>query len=156
MKSLCLGANIKSVSTKCPTIKVLDVRLIILLSWKSLWWWLQVSLPIVRQFVKGVEEKALGVQVIKGVKPEQMLVRVVNDELVELMGGKREDLVDPDSGPQVRLLLRALPNSSLQCLMLNIPCTDLIIKSCFRCTILHLAIPQGRSTLFSPDIIKPK
>ena len=54
-----------------------------------------------RQFVKGVEEKALGVQVIKGVKPEQMLVRVVNDELVELMGGKKEDLVDPDSGPQV-------------------------------------------------------
>lgn len=54
-----------------------------------------------RQFVKGVEEKALGVQVIKGVKPEQMLVRVVNDELVELMGGKKEDLVDPDNGPQV-------------------------------------------------------
>ena len=66
---------------------------------------MQVSLPILRQFVKGVEEKALGVQVIKGVKPEQMLVRVVNDELVELMGGKKEDLVDPDSGPQVRLLL---------------------------------------------------
>lgn len=66
---------------------------------------LQVSLPIVRQFVKAVEEKALGVQVIKGVKPEQMLVRVVNDELVELMGGKKEDLVDPDSGPQVRPLL---------------------------------------------------
>lgn len=69
---------------------------------------MQVSLPIVRQFVKGVEEKALGVQVIKGVKPEQMLVRVVNDELVELMGGKKEDLVDPDSGPQARLLLPEL------------------------------------------------
>ena len=51
--------------------------------------------------MKTVEEKALGVQVIKGVKPEQMLVRVVNDELVELMGGKKEDLVDPDGGPQV-------------------------------------------------------
>ena len=62
---------------------------------------LQVTLPIVRQFVKKVEEKALGVKVIKGVKPDQMLVRVVNDELVELMGGKKEDLADPDNGPQV-------------------------------------------------------
>jgi signal recognition particle subunit SRP54 len=60
-----------------------------------------VSLPTVRQFVKRVEEKALGVTVIKGVKPEQMLVRVVNDELVELMGGKKEGLNDPDDGPQV-------------------------------------------------------
>ncbi len=61
----------------------------------------QVSLPTVRQFVKRVEEKALGVRVIKGVKPEQMLVRVVNDELVELMGGQKEGLNDPDDGPQV-------------------------------------------------------
>lgn len=51
--------------------------------------------------MKKVEEKALGVKVIKGVKPDQMLVRVVNDELVELMGGKKEDLADPDKGPQV-------------------------------------------------------
>ena len=41
--------------------------------------------------LKKVEETALGVKVIKGVKPDQMLVRVVNDELVELMGGKKED-----------------------------------------------------------------
>lgn len=56
-----------------------------------------------RQFVKRVEEKALGVVVITGVKPEQMLVRVVNDELVELMGGQKEGLNDPDDGPQVSL-----------------------------------------------------
>ena len=70
---------------------------------RALGYAVQVSLPIVRQFVKNVEEKALGVKVIKGVKPDQMLVRVVNDELVELMGGAKEDLVDPDEGPQVRL-----------------------------------------------------
>ena len=65
-------------------------------------------MPIVRQFVKNVEEKALGVKVIKGVKPDQMLVRVVNDELVELMGGKREDLADPDNGPQVHLYIASV------------------------------------------------
>lgn len=61
-------------------------------------------MPIVRQFVKKVEETALGVQVIKGVRPDQMLVRVVNAELVQLMGGQKEDLVDPDTGPQAIIL----------------------------------------------------
>ena len=59
-----------------------------------------MSLPIVRQFVKSVEEKALGVKVLKGVRPDQQLVKVVNDQLVELMGGQQEDLVDPKDGPQ--------------------------------------------------------
>ena len=61
----------------------------------------QVSLPIVRQFVKNVEEKALGVKVLKGVRPDQQLVKVVNDQLIELMGGQQEDLNDPKEGPQV-------------------------------------------------------
>lgn len=61
----------------------------------------QVSLPVVRQFVKSVEEKALGVKVLKGVRPDQQLVKVVNDQLVELMGGQQEDLNDPKDGPQV-------------------------------------------------------
>ena len=54
-----------------------------------------------RQFVKSVEEKALGVKVLKGVRPDQQLVKVVNDQLVELMGGQQEDLNDPKDGPQV-------------------------------------------------------
>lgn len=54
-----------------------------------------------RQFVKSVEEKALGVKVLKGVRPDQQLVKVVNDQLIELMGGQQEDLNDPKDGPQV-------------------------------------------------------
>lgn len=56
-----------------------------------------------RQFVASVEAAALGVKVVKGVRPDQQLVKVVNDELVRLMGGQQEDLVDPKDGPQVRL-----------------------------------------------------
>ena len=66
---------------------------------------MQVSLPIVRQFVKSVEEKALGVKVLKGVRPDQQLVKVVNDQLVELMGGQQEDLNDPKDGPQVGIFM---------------------------------------------------
>ena len=54
-----------------------------------------------RQFVKSVEETALGVKVLKGVRPDQQLVKVVNDQLIQLMGGQQEDLNDPKEGPQV-------------------------------------------------------
>ena len=55
-----------------------------------------------RRFVARVEEKALGIKVLKGVKPDQQLVKVVNDQLVELMGGKAEGLVETRPGtPQV-------------------------------------------------------
>ena len=58
---------------------------------------------MVRQFVGEVEREALGVAVLRGVRPDQQLVKVVNDQLVALMGGQAEDLVDPKEGPQVRL-----------------------------------------------------
>ncbi|KAK9807143.1 hypothetical protein WJX73_010683 [Symbiochloris irregularis] len=63
-----------------------------------------VSLPTVRQFVKGVEEKCLGMRVVKGVSPDQQLVKVVHDQLVELMGGQQAELVTPDDGPQIILM----------------------------------------------------
>lgn len=64
---------------------------------------LQVSLPVVRTFIKKVEESALGVQVIKGIKPDQQLVKVVNDQLIELMGGEKQGLVEPKKGPQASM-----------------------------------------------------
>jgi signal recognition particle subunit SRP54 len=47
---------------------------------------LQVSLPVVRRFVSSVSEKALGSDVIRGIRPEQQLVKVffvfVSDDCV--------------------------------------------------------------------------
>ncbi|KAL0030135.1 hypothetical protein WJX79_010209 [Trebouxia sp. C0005] len=63
-----------------------------------------VSLPVVRKFVKQVEETALGVKVVKGIKPDQQLVKVVNDQLIELMGGEQQGLVKPAKGPQIILM----------------------------------------------------
>ncbi|XP_015698067.1 signal recognition particle 54 kDa protein, chloroplastic-like isoform X1 [Oryza brachyantha] len=63
-----------------------------------------VSLPVVRSFIESVTEKAAGTDVIRGVKPEQQLVKVVNDELVQLMGGEVSDLVFAKTGPTVILL----------------------------------------------------
>ena len=64
----------------------------------------QVSLPVVRQFVSRVEAAALGVGVTRGVTPDQQLVKVVYDQLKELMGGEKTDLAVPESGPQIILL----------------------------------------------------
>ncbi|XP_062198090.1 signal recognition particle subunit SRP54, chloroplastic-like [Phragmites australis] len=63
-----------------------------------------VSLPVVRRFIESVSEKVVGTDVIRGVRPDQQLVKVVNDELVQLMGGEVSDLVFAKSGPTVILL----------------------------------------------------
>ncbi|XP_042509967.1 signal recognition particle 54 kDa protein, chloroplastic [Macadamia integrifolia] len=63
-----------------------------------------VSLPVVRRFVQSVSEQAVGVGLIRGVRPDQQLVKIVHDELVKLMGGEVSELVFAKSGPTVILL----------------------------------------------------
>lgn len=63
-----------------------------------------VSLPVVRRFVQSVGDQAIGVGLIRGVKPDQQLVKIVRDELVKLMGGEVSELVFAKSGPTVILL----------------------------------------------------
>ncbi|RWR82320.1 signal recognition particle protein, chloroplastic [Cinnamomum micranthum f. kanehirae] len=63
-----------------------------------------VSLPVVRRFVQSVSEQAVGVGLIRGVRPDQQLVKIVHDELVKLMGGEVSELDFAKSGPTVILL----------------------------------------------------
>ncbi|XP_062003508.1 signal recognition particle subunit SRP54, chloroplastic [Rosa rugosa] len=63
-----------------------------------------VSLPVVRRFVQAVSDQAVGVGVIRGVKPDQQLVKIVRDELVKLMGGEVSELAFAKSSPSVILL----------------------------------------------------
>lgn len=63
-----------------------------------------VSLPVVRRFVQSVTDQAVGVGVTRGVKPDQQLVKIVHDELVQLMGGEVSELTFAKSGPTVILL----------------------------------------------------
>lgn len=51
-----------------------------------------VALPIVKQFVEAIKEKAIGQDVIKSLTPGQALVKIVNDELVALMGTANAEL----------------------------------------------------------------
>lgn len=51
-----------------------------------------VALPVVKDFVETVRAKAIGQDVIKSVTPGQQVVKIVNDALVEMLGGQTQDL----------------------------------------------------------------
>ncbi|MDM8002365.1 MAG: signal recognition particle protein [Bacteroidota bacterium] len=51
-----------------------------------------VNFKIAKQFTDTVKQKAMGQNVLKSVKPSQMMVKIVHDELVELMGGEKSDI----------------------------------------------------------------
>ncbi|KZV29231.1 signal recognition particle 54 kDa protein, chloroplastic-like [Dorcoceras hygrometricum] len=63
-----------------------------------------VSLPVVRRFVQSVSDQAVGTGLIRGVKPDQQLVKIVHDELVQLMGGEVSELVFSKYKPTIILL----------------------------------------------------
>ncbi|MBL0114177.1 MAG: signal recognition particle protein [Sphingomonadales bacterium] len=51
-----------------------------------------VALPVVRSFIDGVTDKAVGQSVLKSVTPGQQVVKIVNDALVEMLGSEAADL----------------------------------------------------------------
>lgn len=51
-----------------------------------------VALPVVKEFIKGVKEQAVGESVLKSVTPGQQVVKIVHDALVELLGSDDQDL----------------------------------------------------------------
>lgn len=51
-----------------------------------------VNYTVVKEFIAKVKEKALGEEVTKSLKPGEQFVKIVKDELVELLGGNAEEL----------------------------------------------------------------
>jgi signal recognition particle subunit SRP54 len=69
-----------------------------------------VALPVVRQFIDSVRPKAIGADVIRSVTPGQMVIKIVNDHLVEMLGGTVADL-DLNAIPPVVILMVGLQGS---------------------------------------------
>ncbi|MBV8776257.1 MAG: signal recognition particle protein [Alphaproteobacteria bacterium] len=71
-----------------------------------------VALPVVRDFIAGVREKAIGQDVIRSVTPGQMVVKIVHDHLVDtLSGGAAESGLDLNAPAPVGLMLVGLQGS---------------------------------------------
>ncbi len=66
-----------------------------------------VALPVVRDFIDRVKQKAVGQEVLTSLSPGQALVKVVNDELVAIMGQSHEGL-DLAARPPVVVLMAGL------------------------------------------------
>jgi signal recognition particle subunit SRP54 len=69
-----------------------------------------VNFRVAKEFVASVREKAIGEDVLKGISPGQQVVKVVHDQLVELLGAGDQAL-KPQSAPPSVLLLVGLQGS---------------------------------------------
>ncbi len=63
-----------------------------------------VNYKVVRKFVKTIKEKALGEEVLESLNGGQQVVKIVYDELTELMGGEQSDIVISDVPPTVFMM----------------------------------------------------
>ena len=64
-----------------------------------------VNYKIVKEFVKIIEEKALGQDVLKSLTPGQQVIKIVKDELVELLGGEETKINFTPNPPTVIMLV---------------------------------------------------
>jgi signal recognition particle subunit SRP54 len=64
-----------------------------------------VALPVVKKFIAGVKEKAVGQDVIQSISPGQMVVKIVNDHLVEMLGAENAELQLNVAPPAVIMMI---------------------------------------------------
>jgi signal recognition particle subunit SRP54 len=69
-----------------------------------------VALPVVKDLIAAVREKAVGEQVLKSVTPGQMVIKIVHDHLVETLGAEAAEL-DLHASPPVPILMVGLQGS---------------------------------------------
>jgi signal recognition particle subunit SRP54 len=69
-----------------------------------------VALDVVRDFVDGVKAKAVGQEVVRSVTPGQMVIKIVNDELVRVLGSDAQG-IDLAATPPVVMMLVGLQGS---------------------------------------------
>ena len=64
-----------------------------------------VALPVVKDFVAGVREKAVGADVLKSVAPGQQVIKIVSDHLVEMLGGESAEIQIVAASPPAAVML---------------------------------------------------
>ena len=69
-----------------------------------------VALPVVKKFIEDIKPKAIGKEIIRSTSPGQMLVKIVYDQLVEILGSKGEE-INLKAVPPASILLVGLQGS---------------------------------------------
>jgi signal recognition particle subunit SRP54 len=70
-----------------------------------------VALPVVKDFIADVTVKAVGAEVLKSVAPGQQVIKIVNDHLVEMLGGQTADISITAATPPAAVLVVGLQGS---------------------------------------------
>ena len=65
-----------------------------------------VSFKVVKQFISSVQERAIGQDVLESLTPGQMVIKIVNEELVKLMGSETTEIA---LKPQNEIISRLSP-----------------------------------------------
>ena len=70
-----------------------------------------VALPVVKDFITGVREKAVGADVLKSVAPGQQVIKIVSDHLVEMLGSETAEIGIAAATPPAAVLMVGLQGS---------------------------------------------
>ena len=71
-----------------------------------------VALPVVKDFIAKVKEKATGQEIIKSVSPGQMVIKIIHDELINILSSDpTETMLQLKSEPPVNILMVGLQGS---------------------------------------------
>lgn len=65
-----------------------------------------VNFKVVKQFIKSVEERAIGQDVMQSLTPGQMVIKIVNEEMVSLMGSETTEIA-LKSGNEITVIMMA-------------------------------------------------
>ncbi|MGL6029281.1 MAG: signal recognition particle receptor subunit alpha, partial [Legionella sp.] len=63
-----------------------------------------VALPVIKAFIEQVKEKALGQEVLTSLNADQAFIKIVNDELIQIIGAERAELDFKTQPPAVFLM----------------------------------------------------
>lgn len=63
-----------------------------------------VNYKVAKEFIEKVEQKSLGKEVIASITPGQLIIKIINDELIELLGSKTNPLILANTPPSIYLL----------------------------------------------------
>jgi signal recognition particle subunit SRP54 len=64
-----------------------------------------VNLKVVKEFINNVKEKSIGQEVIKSISPAQQFIKIINDELIDMMGGEHQGLTIADKSPTIYMIV---------------------------------------------------
>jgi signal recognition particle subunit SRP54 len=99
-----------------------------------------VNFKVVKQFIEEVQKKAVGQEVLSSITPGQLIIKIINDELVKLMGSDKTDIKFSNTPPSI-ILLSGLQGSG---------------KTTFAAKLANLLKKKGRYPLLvAGDIYRP-